>query len=168
MTTSPTPATTPDPSGQAPGSQGSATPATRTASTPAQPGHAPAAAEPEVVLEPGRDFGWALLVLSASSALLASWMLFPTDDPEGMSAGYWVSLFGTIALVGAAWLRVDLAPVAATGTTLLAGLGMALVGILVGDYPGLVTAVMASGGVGIAAGAAMQTARRPAEAVGTR
>lgn len=155
MTTSPTPRPT------------TTSPATRTESQ-LSTQHAPAQREPEVVLEPGRDFGWALLVLSASSALLASWMLFPTDDPEGMSAGYWVSLFGTIALVGAAWLRVDLLPLAATGTTLLAGLGMALVGILVGDYPGLVTAVMASGGIGIAAGAAMQTARRPSEAVGTR
>ena len=154
MTTSPTPR------------PASTTPATRTQSQ-LSTQHAPAPREPEVVLEPGRDLGWAVLVLSAISALLASWMLFPTDDPVGMSAGYWVSLFGTIALVGAAWLRTDFAQAAATGTTLLAGIALALVGTL-GDFPGLITAVMASGGVGIAAGAAMQTARRSGDAVGTR
>ncbi|GAA4687856.1 hypothetical protein [Nocardioides nanhaiensis] len=109
-------------------------------------------------LEQARDLGWVLVVLSATSALLASWMMFP-KDAVGMSAGYWVSLLATIALVAVVWLRSTLPAAPAIGVTLLAGLGMTLLGVLM-DYPTTVAAVMAAGGVGIALGALMQTSRR--------
>lgn len=111
-------------------------------------------------LEQARDLGWVLVLLSAVSALLGSWMMFP-KDAVGMSAGYWVSLLATIALVAAVWLRSTLAAAPAIGVTLLAGLAMTLLGVLM-DYPTTVAAVMASGGVGIALGALMQTSRRAA------
>lgn len=121
---------------------------------------APAHWQEPAELEQARDLGWVLVVLSSTAALLASWTMFP-KDAVGMSAGYWVSLLATIALVAVVWLRSSLPAGPAIGATLVAGLVMTLLGALM-DYPTTIAVVMASGGVGIAIGALLQTSRRTA------
>lgn len=109
-------------------------------------------------LEQTRDVGWVVTILGCVGALLGSWTLFSTDDASGMWAGYWVTSFVTLALLGTAWLRSSL-PVL-PGVATVAGSGAVL--ILVGglrDYPTDITTVMVAGGVVIAIGAFLQGAR---------
>ncbi len=132
---------------------------TRSASTPAVPQARSHVEPPLPPLEQTRDLGWLVTLLGALGALLGSWTLFSTDGSEGMWAGYWVSTFGTSALLGLAWLRTTLPT--APGVVLTAGSGLVLT--LVGavrDYPTTITVVMVAGGVLITIGAVLQSVRR--------
>jgi hypothetical protein len=110
-------------------------------------------------LQPARDIGWLLILLSAVLALWGSWVLFP-DDAVGMGAGYWVSAVATVSLLGTMWLRSTLPVAPAALVVGVAGGGMALLGA-VRDYPTPVAAVMVAGGMGIAVGSVLQTGRTP-------
>lgn len=118
--------------------------------------------EASVPLEPARDFGWLLTMLSAGCALWASWGLFP-NDAVGMWAGYWISACTTIAILGAMWLRTTLPMAPAVAVTALAGGTLLLLGA-VRDYPTSISATMIAGGAGIVLGAVMQIRHTSAEA----
>lgn len=109
-------------------------------------------------LEPSRDIGWLLTLLSAVGALWSSWGLFP-NDPVGNAAGYWVSAATTIAIIGTMWLRATDAS-SAVAVTALAGGTLLLLGAL-RDYPTSVTVTMVGGGAGIVVGAIMQVRHAP-------
>lgn len=110
-------------------------------------------------LEPTRDIGWLVMLVSAVLALWASWMLFP-KDAVGMWAGYWVSAASTIALLASMWLRSALPSAPAICGAAIVGGVVALLGVL-RDYPPTISITMAAGGLGIALGAVMQTVRHP-------
>lgn len=105
-----------------------------------------------------RDFGWVITLLGAVGVLLASWTLFGLES-EAMWAGYWVSLFGTAAIVGAAWLRSSLPTAPGVALTGLSGLGLILIGAL-HDYSLVIQLSMILGGAIVVLGAAMQAAPR--------
>ena len=106
-------------------------------------------------LEQGRDIGWVLVVVGAVGALLLGWTLFSNDESNGMWAGYWNTLFCTIALLGASWLRSTLPTAPGVAITALCGLGMILTGAL-HDYDTTITVIMVGGGILIGIGAATQ------------
>ncbi|UFN45132.1 hypothetical protein [Nocardioides okcheonensis] len=109
-------------------------------------------------LEPSRDIGWLLTLLSAVGVLWSSWGLFP-NDPVGNAAGTWVSAATTIAIMGTMWLRATDAS-SAVAVTALAGGTLLLLGAL-RDYPTSVTVTMVGGGAGIVVGAIMQVRHAP-------
>lgn len=124
------------------------------------PGSALEARSPDqpAPLEPARDLGTLIALLSATGALLGSWTLFP-HDAVGMWAGYWVSGSATVAVLGCMWLRSTLPTAAGVAFTALSGGVLAFVGAL-GDRPAPITAVMVAGGAGITVGALLQAGRR--------
>ena len=96
-----------------------------------------------------------LVVAGAIGTLLLSWTLFSSDSSNAMWAGYWVTLFCMVSLVGAAWLRSTLPAAPGVAVTALCALGMILSGAL-HDYNQTITIIMVGGGIVIGIGAATQ------------
>ena len=111
-----------------------------------------------VPLEPTRDTGWMIGVVSAIGALLGYWTLFP-PDATGMWAGYWVSGLATTSVMGSMWLRTSLPTGAGVAITGLPGAVLIVLGTL-RDYPTTISVVMVAGGAGILLGAVLQAGRR--------
>lgn len=106
-------------------------------------------------LEQGKDIGWLIVVVGAVGSLVLGWTLFSNDEANGMWAGYWNTLFCTIALLGASWLRSTLPAAPGVAITALCGLGMILTGAL-HDYDTTIKVIMIGGGVLMGIGAASQ------------
>jgi hypothetical protein len=109
-------------------------------------------------LEPTRDIGWLVSVVSAVGALVAYWTLFP-PDATGMWAGYWVSIMATTSLMGSMWLRTSLPTASGVAITAAPGAVLVLLGVL-RDYPATISVVMVAGGAGILLGGVLQAVRR--------
>ena len=119
----------------------------------------PRTAEESLPLEPSRDIGWLIGVVSAAGALVGYWTLFP-PDAVGMWAGYWASGMATTSLMGSMWLRTSLPTGAGVAITAVPGAVLILLGAL-RDYPATIGAVMVAGGAGILIGGLLQARRRP-------
>ena len=118
----------------------------------------PSSAAPSAPLEPARDTGWLIGVVSAVGALVGDWTLFP-PDATGMWAGYWVSGLATTSVMGSMWLRTSLPTGAGVAITGVPGAVLVLLGTL-RDYPTTISVVMVAGGAGILLGAVLQAGRR--------
>lgn len=133
-----------------------ATPARRPETTPGVPGPQQTARQvSEEPLEQGRDLGGLIVLVGALGGLVLGWTLFSNDEANGMWAGYWNSLFCTVALLGYAYLRSSLPAAPGVAITALCGLGLILTGAL-HDYDTTIKVIMISGGVLIGIGAASQ------------
>lgn len=131
-----------------------------TTTAPALPGPVQSAQAP-VHLDPPRDVGWIIILLGAVGALLGSWGLFGLEA-DGMWAGYWVSLLGTMGLAGALWLRTRVLPLGGAALCGLSAAAMILLAVLK-DWGLTVDLVMIGGGIVMLLGVALQAAggRRP-------
>ncbi|GAA2143996.1 hypothetical protein GCM10009844_17030 [Nocardioides koreensis] len=119
----------------------------------------PSPTAPSAPLEPTRDVGWLIGVVSAVGALVAYWTLFP-PDATGMWAGYWVSIMATTSLLGSMWLRTSLPTAPGVAITAVPGGILVLLGAL-RDYPATIGVVMVAGGAGILVGGLLQARRSP-------
>lgn len=100
--------------------------------------------------------GWLTMVLGATGAALASWMIFPQDHP-GMFAGYFTLTMVLLVGLAATALRCDAPRLPSLAVSGLAGLALILRGAL-GDYSTAVQVSMIASGIVIAIGVAMQAA----------
>lgn len=84
---------------------------------------------PGTVLWP---LGWILLIAGGLVAILASWMIYPIDNP-GMWAGYRDGVVGTVAIIAAMALRTTLPAAPALAVTGLCGVLLVLFAVFVDD-----------------------------------
>lgn len=115
-------------------------------------------AQQVVDIDQSRDIGWVLIVAASSGVMLAAWMLFGLEA-DGMWAGYWASMLGSFALLGACLLRTTLPAAAGLALTGANGAGLILVGIVQG-YSAIITIPLIAGGALIVAGTALTASSR--------
>lgn len=124
-----------------------ATPVQRTSHVPttsaAPSATATAPVEPVHVVAP---FGWVLAIAGAVGILLATWLVYPLDD-DGMWAGYRGSALGTVALIGAMWLRSSLPAKPAIGLIGLSGVLLVLFGAFLDNPHRVLVSELSAGAV---------------------
>jgi len=128
---------------------------TETSNVPILPGPIQSAAEP-VHLDPPREVGWLIVLVGTLGALIGSWTLFGLEA-DGMWAGYTVSLFGTMGLAGALWLRTRVLPMGGAALCAVSAVAMILIAALQ-DWSLTINLVMIGGGVVMLLGVALQAA----------
>lgn len=117
-----------------------------------------AAPEPVVEIHQQRDFGWLILLVGGLTALVSSWTLFPANGTEGMWAGYWCTLLGTVILLAVMGLRTTIPAMFNIASAGVSGAALLLVGLFRGYDQQVITIPMIAAGVITLVGAALAAA----------
>jgi hypothetical protein len=133
-----------------------ATPERRTApGTPVVHTGAPVASGPAPVMAP---LGWLLILVAGIGLILASWLLYGTAA-EGMWAGYWAGIIGTVVVLCAMGLNTTLPKQPLLGICGLSGVVLILFAVFL-DRETAVFVTELVAGIGLLVGVGLYTSGR--------